>query len=542
MRFLSRLSHLAVLLCCSPIAYSATIAGTVRGPEGAAFRGAFVAAQNAKTRIAVYVLSDPQGHYRIPNLPAGQYTLFVRSIGHEAQPQAATIAAASQNLSFDFAIQKSAVRWSDLSGYQGKQLLPPGKQRNVLVTRCSTCHFFQNRWVPLSLDVDGWKNGIEYMKALTVAGSIDQKTETDLATYLASAFGPDSVLPKSPEQAPGYGKAPPQPVTDDALNIVYVEYEMPQPHYFPFSAAPDNTGHVWIPNHGATNKITRLDPETGAMQDFQVPYTGPALIHSAVPAPDGTVWLAESGRSHVLGKWDPATQKITEYVDNIAPPGQTGSDDQASHGELAGAGPGQKHTVRIDKDLNVWSSGIPLTEFDRKTGKFTHFNDAAVAYDVKPAPNGDVWFTFPSANRIGKVDAKTRKVSMWEMPTPNIYPRRMEIGPDGMIWVGEAGFPFSVGKMARFDPRTQTFKEYVLPGPDPSPYALGFDADGYLWYDSHYQDTVNRFDTRTGKIIEYPFPHAEISHREFFRDRQGRMWYGSNPNNKVGYFYLTGKK
>jgi hypothetical protein len=29
--------------------------------------------------------------------------------------------------------------------------------------------------------------------------------------------------------------------------------------------------------------------------------------------------------------------------------------------------------------------------------------------------------------------------------------------------------------------------------------------------------------------------------REFFRDAQGRMWYGTNPNNKVRYFYLTGK-
>ena len=27
-----------------------------------------------------------------------------------------------------------------------------------------------------------------------------------------------------------------------------------------------------------------------------------------------------------------------------------------------------------------------------------------------------------------------------------------------------------------------------LPGPDPSPYAMGIDADGYIWYDSHYMD------------------------------------------------------
>jgi streptogramin lyase len=68
---------------------------------------------------------------------------------------------------------------------------------------------------------------------------------------------------------------------------------------------------------------------------------------------------------------------------------------------------------------------------------------------------------------------------------------------------------------------------------------MGFDADGYLWYDSHRLDLMGRLDTKTGKVTEYPAPHSEIAMREFFRDAQGRMWYGSNPNNKVGYFYLA---
>src|ERR1035437_8838826 len=86
-----------------------------------------------------------------------------------------------------------------------------------------------------------------------------------------------------------------------------------------------------------------------------------------------------------------------------------------------------------------------------------------------------------------------------------------------------------------------SFKEFPLPGPDPSPYAMGFDADGYLGYDSHNMDEIARFDPKTGNVVEYPFPHSEPAMREFFRDSQGRMWYGSAPNNKVGYFYLAGK-
>jgi virginiamycin B lyase len=290
----------------------------------------------------------------------------------------------------------------------------------------------------------------------------------------------------------------------------------------PFSAAPDKNGYVWIPNFGVANKITRLDPKTGEMTDFPVPTMGTAGIHSAVPAPDGSVWMTETD-TNKLGRWDPNTQKITEYQDYYLP---------GKEGTVEG---GSKHTVRIDPSGNPWASGGPLTKFDPETRKFTHFEQVAFAYDVKPDKNGDVWFTQSGANKIGKVDGKTLKVSQWTMPTPKSFPRRMEIAPDGMIWIGE----FNGGKMTRFDPKTETFKEYPLPGPDPTPYAMGFDADGYLWYNSHDMDEMARFDTRTGKVIEYPAPHSEIAMREFFRDAQGRMWYGTNPNNKVGYFYLT---
>jgi virginiamycin B lyase len=169
--------------------------------------------------------------------------------------------------------------------------------------------------------------------------------------------------------------------------------------------------------------------------------------------------------------------------------------------------------------------------------KFTRFSEVAATYDVKPDKNGDVWFTDPFTNTFGKVDGKTMKITRWNSPTADSYPRRLEMTDDGVIFVGE----FNAGKMIRFDPATQAFKEFPLPGPDPSPYAMGVDTDGYIWYDSHHMDNLGRFDPKTGKVIEYPFPHFENCAREFFRDSQGRMWYGTAPNNKVGYFYLASK-
>ena len=75
-----------------------------------------------------------------------------------------------------------------------------------------------------------------------------------------------------------------------------------------------------------------------------------------------------------------------------------------------------------------------------------------------------------------------------------------------------------------------------MPGPSPSPYALGIDRNHMIWYASHEQDTLGRLNPKTGEVTEYPFPHSEIGIREFFLDSQGRMWYASPANDKIGYF------
>lgn len=510
--------------CC----YGATITGTVNGADGAPFQGAFVEAQNTKSKITTIVLSDSRGHYKVPDLAAGDYRVQIKVTGFRADPRSGLTLAADQNASLDFSLQKSPVHWNEISKYQASQLWPPGKGRDLIFTHCNICHQFQSRIASTGRDLDGWKDRVAFMRqamhfSIFLGPNFSDQDAEDVATYLDSLFGPDATLPKSPADMPAYAKTV-RPFASEAMNIVYVEYDMPAPSRMPFSAAPDKNGFLWIPDFGLANKITRLDPKTGEMKDFSIPFTGTGGVHSAVPAPDGSVWLAEQG-SNRIGKWDPATEQITEYQDAYLP-GKEGIEDG-----------GSKHTVRIDPTGKVWTSGVPLTRFDPETGKFERFIEREYAYDVKPDQDGGAWFTSPLVNKIGRVDGKTMKVTQWSPPTAGAYPRRMEIGPDGMIYSGE----FRGGKMARFDPKSQTFKEFPLPGPDPSPYGLGFDSDGYLWYDSHDMDLLGRFDPRTGKVIEYPFPHPEPAIREFFRDAQGRMWYGTAPNNKVGYFYLATK-
>src|SRR6266566_6635498 len=480
------LALMSAIVLLGSACHSATITGTVKGVDGAPSQGVFVEAQNAKTKITVIVLSDSQGHYRVENLPGGEYRVQIRAVGYRAEPQTGVNLAADQTTSLDFALQKGVVRWNDISQYQAKQLWPAARAKDLIFTNCSICHGFQTRMASVTRDEDGWRDRVEFMRTAMYFNLpyLTDQDAADLASYLARLFGPDSVLTKSPVDMPGY-KETVRPFSSDAMNIVYVEYDMPGPSRMPFSAAPDKDGYLWIPDFGVANKITRLDPKTGEMRDFPVPNIGTAAVHSAVPALDGSVWLAEQGPNKI-GRWDPLTERVTEYQDQYLP-GKEGIEDG-----------GSKHTIRLDPSGKVWTSGVPLTRFDPETGKFTRFREGEYAYDVKPDKNGDVWFTDPRTNEIGKVEGKTMKVSLWSSPTADSYPRRMELGPDGMIYSGE----YAGGKMLQFNPKTQTFKEFPLPGPDPSPYALGFDADGYLWYDSHNMDIIGRFDPKTGKVIE----------------------------------------
>jgi mono/diheme cytochrome c family protein len=121
------------------------------------------------------------------------------------------------------------VRWSDISLYQADQLWPAGKGKDLIAENCSICHEFQSRMASVRRDADGWKDRVEYMRSAMHFSlyHITDDQANDIATYLNSLFGPDSVLPKSPADMPGY-KATVRPFNSDAMKIVYVEYDMPR--------------------------------------------------------------------------------------------------------------------------------------------------------------------------------------------------------------------------------------------------------------------------------------------------------------------------
>jgi streptogramin lyase len=503
-----------------------TITGSVKGPDGAPFTGAFVIAENSRNKMSVSVLSDKQGHYHFANLPAATYALRIRAIGYSSEPRTGVQPTGDQNATFDFALKKGTVRWSDLSTYQGRMLLPKTKEHDLskgwddtFFTSCmSSCHSFQMRMASTTRDEEGWRERVKYMRDVIIGdqGSrmmSDAKLE-DIVSYLTTAFGPDSPKTKSPADMPGY-KATVRPFSDKVMNIAYAEYDFAGSKGLgPWSAVEDKDGMMWIPYYGRGNEVVRLNPKTAELTRFPLPFTETAGIHSVIPDPDGTVWFTEVSFGGI-GHLNPATKEITEYR------------DKGPDGEIIG-----KHTVRVDASGNIWSSGGPISRFDPATKEFTHFNTPGT-YGNVVGKNGDEWFTtYRNDGPIVRI-SKTGEVTKWYPPTKG-KPQRLQVDSDGTVWFTER----VGGKIGHLDPESGNIKEFDLPGPSPSPYAIGIDRNHMVWYDSFEQDVLGRLNPTTGEVTEYPFPHSEISIRELFMDSQGRLWFGSSSNDKVGYFYF----
>jgi virginiamycin B lyase len=555
-RLIRTLGFLILLSGGTSATFAGVISGTIKGPDGSVFKGAFVGAKNETTKIAVNVLSDRNGIYRVQNLVPGEYQLTASAVGYKSDPQHVKVEA-DQSVVLDFALQKGMVRWSDLSIHQGQVLLPDGAGKDLIFTHCMTCHGLQTKIAATRRDEDGWlactalmrdrANGVGDLR-------ITEKIGAEVAKYLSQTFSPDSDLPRSPDDLPAYQQVRHGEFSDEAMKITYVLYDLPGPSRIPWVAYPHSDDTVWMPYSWTANQIAKLDPQTGKVQEFPVPEGARRAlhVHAVLQAPDGMVWFSEDAACK-LGKFDPETKKFTIYQ----PPFCAPKDDDAQTGRgMHTIGLGSMNSIRIDPSGKIWGGGSILLRFDPKTEKFLEFPEVQTPYGIELDPQGNIWFAeFPREGKIGKMDTKTLKITKWTPPTTerlaelnknrpdeayvtgNTYPktagpRRITVDAQGIVWFGE----WWGKQIGRFDPKTETFKEFELPDPDPTPYAVGVDHNGFVWYGSFDDDILGRLDPNTGTVVEFPFPYSGIGLREFMPDSHGRMWFGTPFNNKVGYF------
>ncbi|MBI3048075.1 MAG: carboxypeptidase regulatory-like domain-containing protein [Acidobacteria bacterium] len=542
------LAGLGLWLSAGSASAQGVISGTITGPDGKPLRAVFVRAEHtgspnvdelrggAGTHKTTSVLSNNQGQYVIDGLTPGSYQVWTWAIGYRGTPARTTITVQQgQTGKADFKMRTSPVQWHELSKAQAAVLLPEAPGREQFMTNCMNCHGMGQ--ITGRRDYDGWIDAIDVMRRRGIT-TVQPQVADEVAKCLAAVLGPDSKTPQSPSQLPAWKEVQIQ-WSDEALNIVYVDYPVNQGTNRPGTGYSDKAGNVWMEME---NGLARLNPATGETTLWQMPAGQGGGIHEVLPLPDGSVWLTVT-TANKLARFNTRTQDFEIYADPYKAPRVKQIDPNTPIWERPRVQPGEgalgrKHTALADHEGNIWATGRPLVRFNPETKQWTGFPEVPDAYGIAVDQAGNVWFAeFNAAETgsIGKVDPKTGKVTKY-IPPPDIHngrPRRLKIDSRGNIWFGQ----YFNGSIAKFDPKTEQFTVYKLPGPHPTIYGLGVDHNDNIWGVSHFNEATYRIDP-SGRMVAYPSPYISRGTRDLWPDAQGRMWYGAQPEFKVGYFYV----
>jgi virginiamycin B lyase len=160
--------------------------------------------------------------------------------------------------------------------------------------------------------------------------------------------------------------------------------------------------------------------------------------------------------------------------------------------------------VTIGK-VDAKTGEVKYLKVDRKDGKY-----AATAHGLTRDANGDLWFDVnPGRRSLGKLEAKTEKISVYETPasmSPLGGAVTMDVDGKGKIW---ASAPDGV---VQFDPVSEKFTDFKSMTPfknakgTNSTYGAAGDRDGNGWWAQMAFDTVGKADMTTGKTSEIALP------------------------------------
>jgi virginiamycin B lyase len=310
-----------------------------------------------------------------------------------------------------------------------------------------------------------------------------------------------------------------------STRMIITEYDLPRRTIEPHDAILDSEGMVWYSNFGEQN-LGKLDPKTGKVTEYPVPELKPGSPKGALGLrsdPGGNLWLGMMFQGGIA-RFDPKTEKFQTWS---APP-----DFNKDMTQINMASP-ERSTI----DGKMWTQNngfAVIHRVDLATGKIETFEPFRGAkegenhniYDVIPDSHNNAYFTDFANEHIGRIDAKTGKISLWQTPTKHSAPRRGQMDSQDRLWFGE----YRAGKIGMFDTRTEHFQEWTPPTPWSSCYDVVLDKNGEAWTGSMTTDRVLRLNPKTGEFTEYMLPRSTNIRRVFVDNSTTPVtfWVGSN--------------
>jgi virginiamycin B lyase len=531
---LSMTAGLAVILSQGvshqALAAGAALTGQVSSAEEGNMEGVVVSAKKAGSTVMVSVTTDAQGRYTFPEnrLEPGQYDLAIRAVGYDlAAPTTATVPAEA-SATADIKLVKTKNLASQLSNAEWMMSIPGTEDQKAQLLNCTSCH-------TLERIVRSTHNSDEFTQVLTRMagyGAVSQPIKPQpmldkersgtpeqyrkMADYLAT-------INLSTTDHWAYDlKTLPRP-TGRSTRAIVTEYSMPRSVIEPHDVLVRD-GMVWYSDFG-NPFISKFDPKTLKLTEYPVTKFKPDAPEGNLAIDfdkNGTIWF-DTMYQGSLGNLDPKSGEIKYYpLDPKWNDVKVQLNFVGLHHEVDGKvwtkSVGTQDIFRVDLASGQWEKFHPTDEISggSKYG----------IYQVAADSHNNLWMAEFTEGHLGKIDAKTLKVTWYAPPTPHARLRRMVIDDKDHILVTE----YRGNKVADFDPATEKFTEYTLPTQYTNPYRAVFDKNGELWTGGMATDRVVRLDPKTGKDVEYLMP-KDTNMRTVEIDNSTTpvtFWVGSN--------------
>ncbi len=537
------------------------LTGVVRSAAEGPMEGVVVIAQRDGSAVLTAVTTDERGRYTFPrtHLQPGRYALRVRAAGYLLPGTSVTARVADGDpapvdLTLDAATTDELAR--QLTHLEWVRSMPgTDAQKDLLVRRVVNCGFCHDmgRVMRTRYTADQFLSVIGRMS--TYAADNTSACGTRSAIH-CDATTPGRVQVQSvarpPEElaVPGSearrlaeylaahnlsgGRAtwtyPLRPLPRPkgrATRAIVTVYPVPRQPSLIHDMTVDAQGRAWWGDSG-WGYLGRLDPKTGTFATWEAPQ------HWPEPRPGLTrlvgvqdVEADPAGRIHaVVGFLGPkmATFDIAAeawrtfdvpggawaFLPSYRHSGQAATTWTVGR-PAGGTGVPPLKAYRLNVATGAVDAGFNVmvdaegrdASGPRKLGAYG--SDATIVpfcYQIdRDAQDNLVCADFYGA-RIIVVDAKTGATTAVPTPTPDSAPRRGRSDPDGRFWFGE----FWGDKVAVFDPRSASIREFAASEKYMSVYAAAPDRNGEAWASSTGSDRLLRVNPTTGAVTEYLMP------------------------------------
>jgi streptogramin lyase len=508
----------------------AALTGQVISDAEGAMEGVVVTAHKDGSIVSVSVTTDARGRYAFPEnkLVPGEYKITIRAVGYEISVPTTADVVAEKTVTADIKLKKTRNLASQLSNAEWMMSIPGTEEQKAMLLDCTGCHTLE-RVVRSTHDADEWTQVITRMKGYafvstplkpqrmldeTRAGKPEdyRKMAEYLATINLSAVDKWDYPLKTLSRPSGR-----------ATRAVVTEYDMKRPTTQPHDVLLDKDGDVWYSDFGELF-ISKFDPKTLKLTEYPTKEFKPGAPVGNLSLEfdkEGKLWF-DTMHQGAIGTIDPKSGEIKYYP---LPPEWNDNRVQLNFVGL-----------RHDVDGKIWTKSVGTVDvfrLDLASGKWERFHPTDFLppghrysiYQLISDSMNNVWMAEFEEGYLGKIDAKTLKVTWFPLPSPHGRARRMEIDDQDRILVTE----YRANKVALFDTKTEQFTEYDLP-PLTFPYRAEIDKNGELWTGGMSSDRVVRLDPKSGTAVEYLMPSA-TNMRTVYVDNSTTpvtFWVGSN--------------